>query len=79
MERLEFGEATLKYQGQWIVLVNVGYNESNLLYYGDCYQVTKDEDEAYALAGDLRAKGELGAVAVLEGYDPDVVYIGGLE
>lgn len=76
MERLWLGEARKKYPNQWIIAVNIVYDEKNKAY-GDIYFVTSDKDEAYSKAFELKTAGNMGKVSVTEGVS-DVPQIGGL-
>jgi len=76
MERMWLGLARKKYPKQWIVAVNVTYGEKNKAY-GDIYLLTPDKDTAYQKVIELRKSGEMGKVAVSEGFN-DKPQIGGL-
>jgi len=71
------GEARTKYPKQWIVAVNLTWEEGNKVY-GDIYTLVTDKKEAYQIAKELRAAGDMGKVMVTEGFN-DTPQIGGLE
>jgi hypothetical protein len=75
MERMWLQEATHKYPKQWFVAVNLAWEPINKIF-GDIYLVTHDKEEAFAKFEELRDKGEMGRVTVMEGFD-DTPQIGG--
>ncbi|MCL2018266.1 MAG: hypothetical protein FWG70_00780 [Oscillospiraceae bacterium] len=76
MERLWYGEASMKYPKQWIVMVNMEDEPKTNKAYGDIYLVTPNKKEAYTTA---KALGDsMGRNMVIEGFD-DTPQIGGLE
>ena len=77
MERMWVNEAALKYPKQWIVAVNLVWDAENKVF-GDIYEVTPDKSEAYRMSKELKSKGNLGKVMVMEGFN-DAPQIGGLE
>ena len=76
MERLWLGEARTKYQNQWIVAVNIAYEEKTKAY-GDIFLVTPNKNKAYAKAAELKSVGNMGKVSVTEGLS-EAPQIGGL-
>ncbi|MCL2087711.1 MAG: hypothetical protein FWH05_09005 [Oscillospiraceae bacterium] len=76
MERLWYGEASMKYPKQWIVMVNIEDEPKTNKGYGDIYLVTPDKKEAYDKAIELG--NSMGRNMVIEGFD-DTPQIGGLE
>ncbi|MDR2727641.1 MAG: hypothetical protein LBB56_00795 [Chitinispirillales bacterium] len=80
MERMWSGDAEMKYQKQWIVMVNLANKRENDGAYktiGDVYLVTPNEKEAYAKAKSLG--NSLGENMVFEGFDDTLQLGGGLE
>jgi uncharacterized protein YfaP (DUF2135 family) len=76
MERMWLNEAEMKYPKQWIVAVNLSWEEKNTMY-GDIYLVTPDKEEAFRKEKELEESGKWGRVTSFEGFD-DTPYIGGL-
>jgi hypothetical protein len=76
MERMWMLEARHKYPKQWLVAVNLSW-EPNSRLIGDIFLVTPDKEEAYAKSKEIRQRGDMGEVKVVEGYD-DRPQIGGL-
>jgi nitrous oxide reductase len=80
MERMWSGDASMKYQKQWIVMVNVTDEPDEIeskayKTMGDIYLVTPDADEAYAKAKELG--DSMGESFVFQGFD-DTPRIGGI-
>jgi hypothetical protein len=75
MERMWVFEASHKYPKQWIVAVNLSW-EPECRVIGDIFFVTPDKKEAYAKSKEIRQRGDMGEVTVVEGYD-DRPQIGG--
>ena len=76
MERLWYGEASMKYPKQWIVMVNIEDEPKTNKGYGDIYLVTPDKKEAYDKIKEIG--DSMGDSMVIEGFD-DTPQIGGLE
>jgi hypothetical protein len=77
MERMWVQEAAHKYPKQWLVAVNLVWEQPGNRLIGDIFMVTDDEDEAHSKVRELRNSGEMGKVMVAQGYD-DTPQIGGL-
>jgi hypothetical protein len=77
MERMWVQTAAHKYPKQWLVAVNLVCEQPGNRLIGDIFMVTDDEDEAYDKVMELRERGEMGEVMVVDGYD-DTPQIGGL-
>ena len=75
MERMWSREVSMKYPKQWIVLVNLAYEEHTNKVIGDIYFVTPSEDEAYEKANEIG--NSMGKRMVVEGFD-NTPQIGGL-
>ena len=66
----------MKYPKQWIVLVNLSYDNETHKTMGEVHFVTSDKKKAYAEA--IAVRGNMGKTMVVEGFD-DTPQIGGLE
>jgi len=75
MEKVWSEEVFMKYQKQWIVMVNLSTEPKNKTI-GDVLLVTPNKDEAYAKAKELG--DSMGGTLVFEGFN-DTPQIGGLE
>jgi len=75
LERMWSGDAEMKYQKQWIVMVNIEDEPKTNKTIGDIYLVTPNEDEAYAKA--IALGDSMGRRLVTEGFN-DTPQIGGL-
>ena len=74
MERMWSREVSMKYPKQWIVLVNLCWENNKVM--GDIYFITPNKNEAYAKAKEIG--DSMGKNMVVEGFD-DTPQIGGLE
>jgi uncharacterized protein YfaP (DUF2135 family) len=77
MERMWTQEAAHKYPKQWLVAVNLVWEQPGNRLIGDIFMVTPNKDEAYRKEMELINSGDMGEVTVVEGYD-DTPQIGGL-
>jgi hypothetical protein len=76
MERMWSGDAMMKYQNQWVVMVNIEDEPKTNKSIGDVYLVTQNEDEAYDEA--IKIGRTMGVKMVIEGFN-DTPQIGGFE
>jgi hypothetical protein len=76
MERMWSGDAMMKYQNQWVVMVNIEDEPKTNKSIGDVYLVTPNKKEAYTKAKEIG--GTMGDSMVIEGFN-DTPQIGGFE